>query len=97
MAIILATIASVFLFKFAPNWMFALGAGLVIAAIFLYSYSNRLMEALEETRVYHVVITRGGRKGRGGGRRSTEDEDDEDEESNGGNKKVGNLEKKLND
>ncbi|KAI6206921.1 hypothetical protein M3Y94_00970000 [Aphelenchoides besseyi] len=36
-AIILATIGSVFIFNFQPNLLFVLGAGLVILSIFLYS------------------------------------------------------------
>lgn len=42
MAIILATLGSIWLFHFLPSWMFAVGAGMVIGGIFLYSYSGRL-------------------------------------------------------
>jgi UDP-galactose transporter len=39
-AIILATIGSIYIFDFHPNLMFVAGAGLVITSIFLYSSSS---------------------------------------------------------
>lgn len=50
MAIILATVASVFMFHFKVSWLFGLGASLVIAAIFLYSYSNRIVDAIKSAK-----------------------------------------------
>jgi UDP-sugar transporter A1/2/3 len=39
-AIILATLGSIYIFNFQPNLMFVAGASLVIASIFLYSSSS---------------------------------------------------------
>uniref|UniRef100_A0A915D8V2 UDP-galactose transporter n=1 Tax=Ditylenchus dipsaci TaxID=166011 RepID=A0A915D8V2_9BILA len=47
MAIILATIGSVFLFTFMPSWLFGLGAIMVITGIFLYSYSGKLRKQID--------------------------------------------------
>ena len=46
-AIILATMGSVALFAFAPSWLFGVGAGIVIAGIFLYSYAGRIVSAVK--------------------------------------------------
>lgn len=50
MAIILATIGSVFLFTFLPSWLFGLGAFMVISGIFLYSYSGKLRKQIDVNR-----------------------------------------------
>ncbi|KAI1726059.1 nucleotide-sugar transporter domain-containing protein [Ditylenchus destructor] len=50
MAIILATIGSIWLFHFAPSWMFAVGAGMVIGGIFLYSYSGKLWLRVQQSK-----------------------------------------------
>ena len=43
-AIILATLGSIYVFGFVPNFMFTLGASLVIFSIFLYSSSAVVLQ-----------------------------------------------------
>lgn len=50
-AIIIATIASIFLFDFRPNLMFLLGGTLVISSIFLYSSSTVTVKRPTDSKV----------------------------------------------
>lgn len=47
-AIILATLGSVYFFNFVPNALFILGASLVIFSIFLYSSSAAILQLVRK-------------------------------------------------